>query len=391
MSKIRLKRMVFSGAAILLALLVCDVLLSALSRVSPRLHYQLSSPWSRPPTDPVLGHRNPQFYPGHDRLGYRNRRVPEKCDYLAVGDSLTYGFAAKPSDSWPRQLEEIMGTVVYNAGVGGYGPCEYKVVIDELRSLDPQVVLLGLYLGNDISDAYRSVHTADRFPDLKDPDRPFDGIIEPLRGTCTKQTDHATLGSRSFLRDRSSLYGLARRSLWLFQRREDAPFSGWANTDADIAKRPNVLAFRQPARFKTWFPGPEVQAKTTNFADPKVREGLRITKGRLANIASELAATKVGFLVIILPTKISVYADLVARHDPDLAETVSDMVAQEEEVKGLLMAFLEEQGIDYLDTLEPLRACFSEDLPPFPPSDDVHPNRNGYQTIAKAVADHLRE
>lgn len=66
-----------------------------------------------------------------------------------------------------RQLETLSKKIIDNAGVGGYGPCEYEQVLNELLVLYPKIVVLGLYLGNDIGDAYREADGGLAEPDWK--------------------------------------------------------------------------------------------------------------------------------------------------------------------------------------------------------------------------------
>jgi hypothetical protein len=40
---------------------------------------------------------------------------------LAVGDSFTFGSGVSDSETWPAQLENLLGTRTFNAGVSGYG------------------------------------------------------------------------------------------------------------------------------------------------------------------------------------------------------------------------------------------------------------------------------
>ncbi len=77
-------------------------------------------------SDPVLGAvPSPSAMASFDRLGFRNRKVAETVDVVAVGDSHTYGNTARMVDSWPYVLGRLTGRRVYNMGLGGYGPNQY--------------------------------------------------------------------------------------------------------------------------------------------------------------------------------------------------------------------------------------------------------------------------
>lgn len=85
--------------------------------------------------------------------------APGEVRVLFLGDSGTVGTGVAPSEAYPRQLERRLeasvpeGSVrVINAGAVGMTPVgEYYLLRDELIDLEPDHVVLGLYLGNDIN------------------------------------------------------------------------------------------------------------------------------------------------------------------------------------------------------------------------------------------------
>jgi hypothetical protein len=65
---------------------------------------------------------------------------------LAVGDSFTAGSEVASHESWPAQLEEIMGEPVINAGVGGWGVDQIVLRAEELVPvLRPHTVIIGIF------------------------------------------------------------------------------------------------------------------------------------------------------------------------------------------------------------------------------------------------------
>ena len=74
---------------------------------------------------------------------------------LALGDSFTFGQGVDYEDTFVARLERDPGALRWrNAGHGGYGPAQYRQVLEYLleQGLDPEVLLVGLYLGNDYHD-----------------------------------------------------------------------------------------------------------------------------------------------------------------------------------------------------------------------------------------------
>ncbi|MEM8595659.1 MAG: hypothetical protein AAGF76_04240, partial [Pseudomonadota bacterium] len=109
--------------------------------------------------DAELGHRIAPGSAGHDAWGLRNAEVPDRVEIVAIGDSLTYGVSAVSGESWPAHLAGITGQSVYNAGLGAYGPLHYRTMFDKtVEAMAPGTVVVALYLGNDLIDAYSAAH-----------------------------------------------------------------------------------------------------------------------------------------------------------------------------------------------------------------------------------------
>jgi N-acetylglucosaminyldiphosphoundecaprenol N-acetyl-beta-D-mannosaminyltransferase len=74
---------------------------------------------------------------------------------LALGDSFTMGYSVAQERTWVRRLEAQLGErfEVINAGVPGYSTWQELAYLEEEGlALAPEVVLLGFFLGNDITD-----------------------------------------------------------------------------------------------------------------------------------------------------------------------------------------------------------------------------------------------
>ncbi|MGE0565654.1 MAG: SGNH/GDSL hydrolase family protein [Pseudolabrys sp.] len=90
--------------------------------------------------------------PGFNTLDHgirKNSKAEEKLDQgaiLAVGDSFTAGSEVVDEDTWPAQLERLIGRRVINAGVGGYGVDQAVLNAERLLpELVPKLVLVGIY------------------------------------------------------------------------------------------------------------------------------------------------------------------------------------------------------------------------------------------------------
>ena len=91
-----------------------------------------------------------------DAWGFRNAAPwPERVDILAVGDSLTYSLTVNDEEAWPALLERALAPHhVVNLGLIGAAPQQYLRIYETFgATLSPKVLLVGLFLGNNLTDA----------------------------------------------------------------------------------------------------------------------------------------------------------------------------------------------------------------------------------------------
>jgi len=100
-----------------------------------------------------------------DRLGLREDRdygsKPARTQrILALGDSFTMGVGVESTEAFPKVLERLLSTTegggsveVLNAGVPGYNTRQERTYLErEGLALQPDLVLLNVFVGNDIHD-----------------------------------------------------------------------------------------------------------------------------------------------------------------------------------------------------------------------------------------------
>ena len=84
------------------------------------------------------------------RMNGGARRDPPQHAILAVGDSFTAGSGLKDDQSWPAQLEQLIGKPVLNAGAGAYGVDQMVLRAEILTPiLHPDTIIVGI-LSQDI-------------------------------------------------------------------------------------------------------------------------------------------------------------------------------------------------------------------------------------------------
>jgi hypothetical protein len=332
--------------------------------------------------DDVLPYRIAPFSAGHDAWGFRNPVRPEHADIVAIGDSMTYGDAAPAAGSWPRWLARATGTTVYNLGLGGYGPADYLYLLEtRARDLHPKLVIVGLYLGNDLYDAVARVYERDHWRELR---------TMPSGGEPSISTTPAAAPALPPAQPYTWEYtrGWAEQHSMLFRLIQDGPVGQTINRFADRARaeRAQACSIESDPPFPTLFT-PYDRLQGLDLSSPKIQEGLEITLELFVRMRRLTGEAGVGLLILILPTKESVFAGRVnAAVDPACAAVLQKIVSNEQAARNRIVAALERNGISYVDVLPALKAgveAGAERM--FLRSGDSHPNEAGYRAIATAI------
>jgi len=327
---------------------------------------------ARPLRDPVLGRRLAPGAAGHDRWGFRNPEVPAEGDVVTIGDSQTYGVGVPRLDSWPAQLARITGRHVYNAALPGYSPIQYYALLRQYAlRLEPRVVVVGFYFGNDLLEAYRLVYALPHYTALRRHDVP------PVKRRAL------TSGTRSPHLRRLQRW-LARHSV-LYGATLEAILKGPAQRAELIIREPGSDMPRIHGGASSTVFTPAFRLRVVDLRSPVVREGLRLTLVHFELMARLCDSAGVRLFVALIPTKERVYQPLIEA-DPELRRhaVLRELLAQEGEADRNVRDFLEQHGIAHVDLLPSLRDALGH-TPIYPPDEDGHPNAAGYAVIARAI------
>jgi len=102
-------------------------------------------------------------YPGHpashppvkmtlttDTRGFRNAAALERADIVVLGDSFAEGCLVSDEHAWPVRLAALREETVYNLGMSGGDPAQYRNTLRGIgRGLSPRVVIATIYENND--------------------------------------------------------------------------------------------------------------------------------------------------------------------------------------------------------------------------------------------------
>ena len=344
-------------------------------------------------TDPVLGQKLAPFTRGHDANGFRNDSVPQHVDIVCLGDSQTWGVNAERQDAWPQQLSKISGRGVYNMGLGGFGPVQYKFLVPQALRLSPRIIVVGFYLGNDVYDAYRMAYQYDAYRSLRSNaagDLSVDTVGDKAHALWNEEKQfHNTFGRTSFsgwsfwLREHLAIGRLLNRThLW----------PGSQDVDYEIDKR---WAGAHPDRGAVCeWPGRETVFTTAyrlageDLDEPRIAEGLRISQELLAQLQTETEANHTKLIVFLLPTKEAVYASAKSGK-LNLDPTYQKLVDMEGRVRSQIIATCQNKRIACVDALPYLASALDRGERIYPTTTESHPNPRGYLVIAAAVNENL--
>jgi lysophospholipase L1-like esterase len=130
---------------------------------------------------------------------------------------------------------------------------------------------------------------------------------------------------------------------------------------------------------------PADRLNVLNLEDSKVREGLRLTLEFILRMSKACAKSNIDFIVALIPTKESVFADHIRKNDKiKHASTIGRLIAYERQTNYLMKKYFDQNDISYVDVLPDLRRAVTT-KPIYPQSDDGHPNADGYRVIAAAI------
>jgi hypothetical protein len=324
--------------------------------------------------DSRYGHRIRPGSGGHDAWGFRNPAGVGHADVLAVGDSQTYGESATARHSWPAWLGTLTGRSVYNAGVGGYGPVEYeKLVVELLPRVRPDVVLIGLYTGNDIWDASESC------PNYQTNLAAVNSCDVPAELLCDRVMAASDEMNRlTWLRDWCSRHSV------LYQAAKLATGRLTSTIRAEPVRRGEIVV--SASGYAVGF-DLAYWTRMTDIADARVRQGIEVAMLSIADMKRHCDDARTRCVFVLIPTKESVYVSLVSGGlSASDARELSRVVANEKFIRARLLAHLETIHAPFVDALPALRESARTSRHSLYPLHDPHPTGEGYRVIAAAIA-----
>jgi len=334
----------------------------------------------------VVEGRGNIYHPEHDAAGYRNAARPARAALVVLGDSHAYGTGVAAAEAWPR----LIGA--YNMALPGFGQGDHLGQLDEAMALQPTTLIVGVYFGNDFVETFI---TMQRRPDLfASVSRSADAAAAEARRPIIAEfgelfrlgeaPDPSPPGLQSWLGRHVKLYAFARA---LGDRLSPPPPTAVLDhryAVAVAALSPVQQRHTVPIEEDGWrtILTPAYRGKAVDAHDPRVRLGFEASVAALLQIAKRCQRDRVRMLVVLLPTKESVFWPRGGRD-----ARVRQAVQNEAQFRDELTTRLRGDGLNVLDALPVLHSALAQ---PYFEDVDGHPNALGHRLIAEAVAAKLR-
>jgi hypothetical protein len=389
---------------LLLGFLLAELVLQGLAFSSGRVGRTLSTATERVVPDDLLTERPSPAVSDHDEAGWRNPRALAHAGIVALGDSQTYGDEVSQLNAWPLELGEALGVTSYNMGFSGFGPVEYYLLGPEAMAKSPEVIVVGIYSGNDMRDAYEQAVVRSRAPEL-------------VAGMLTPDELLAIDAERESLTDAWRTGRRMRRGRWKTWRDGNLEPLGkriklWGvvrglarlGNEATLGARGDKVrddfdAYAQevatlPREYYFPLKGPHAATILTprrgvvlRLDDPRIAAGARISVQALVGLRDRCGADCT-VVAVLIPTKELVFGLEVAASGVEPPAAYRELLSDETELWRFLRAGLEAEGIEYVGVLESLRASVAAGRNPYLSDWDGHPNVTGNEVIAERVAEH---
>jgi hypothetical protein len=331
--------------------------------------------------DPVLGAvPSTAAKAGFDAWGFRNRKLPESADVVAVGDSHTFGNTAKMDESWPYVLGSLTDRQVYNMGMGGYGPNQYFYLSKtKALSLTPNVIIWGLYMGDDFQNAYEITYGLNYWASLRKlPARNVDADIwdPPASKPGWLKRVRVWLSWHSVVYQLVFHMSAAGHVAGDAQIRDAAQLYPGAATTLILPEKNILEAFR-----------PKSMLSRLDQNNPDIQEGMRITFELIKQMNEICQQHHIRFVVVVIPIKEEVFSDYLERNPKlPLSDVIAKLLPNDRLAREKTFEFLSESHISFVDPLPALKASVGNELYARSAT-DMHPSRNGYRVIAEAASE----
>jgi hypothetical protein len=298
-------------------------------------------------------------------IGFREREIGPKQQgtlrILGLGDSFTFGNGVNQDSTFLKHLERCLNGLgnrtneVLNFGIPGYSVLqEYRLWRMEQATLQPDVVLLAFFVGNDFVDS------ADLYDSTGRPTiRIVDGHMISNKASDVEYSliRRYTKTVRYYLSTHSHFYVLLR------------------NRGSELLSKLHLHQFTYP---------PEFCEQTYS---PRMETAWNQIKSILTEFSDEVRQRNQRLVVLIIPTSYQVYSESWNNYlkGLELDPAQYDL----DKPQRILKDFLREKNVECVDVLPVLRSKISG--PPLFFTLDSHLTPEGHRVVGEVLCDYLSQ
>lgn len=338
--------------------------------------FPIHDPSSNRRAHQALGYTLAEDFAEADQFGFRNsEEVADSVrnDIVAIGDSHTYGYNVAATESWPGVLSARTGLSVYNYGMGGYGLLQYRYLFDEALQRAPTVVLVGLFLINDLANFCELADTAFWRPQLDSAGLRY--------SDCRKAGQSAVAVDESAMR--RLVKSTALGSLLVFLKQRYFYWIGRSGLSTTIGQQ----------EFWTDIWRLRAIIRQTDLQNPAVADAKDAAFYFFSEMKEAASSAGVKFGVMLIPSRERVVFNRV-ENASELSSEWLHAVELESELVQQFSEFFEASKIPYVDGLPFVLEAFDRVVntpEPFYPVADGHPFSPGYRAYAEAAESLIRQ
>ncbi len=336
-------------------------------------HYPLGL-FSNTVSHPNLGHVMDAALPEIDLSGFRNNYVG-KPEVVALGDSHTYGFNVRSEESWPSVLGEKLGKHVYNYGVGGYGVLHYDYLMQDAVHLRPEMILVALYLPNDLADVCTLALASPYWFNERDD-------INIDRKLCIDHQNKKKLAnvarsrkSKSWLKENVAIYSVL--------------FDWYAKIRPLKSDEHGLVVGGGETKIK--YLKIRKHAENMDMEQPHIKMSLNVLKLFISRAKALVDSSDIDIAVLLIPSKERVYYDQLMTKKTKLPSIYHKLVLNEDMLKAEVSRYMDSLKMPHADVLPSMQKALDSSQSLYSVVDDSHPIGMGYQIYAEKAHELYQE
>jgi len=314
---------------------------------------------------------------------------------VVLGDSFMEGYSVELEESFHRRLEQRLQESAFpvetiNLGVGGYGTLQQLLIYREVgRRHAPQLVLLGVYLDNDVRNNSAELDSELDSRGIKTESRPFLEPGQPGSWSLTGVDYDGSLRRYSEGRKRSDdpWHRLAARSALFYQ-----VLTGLQGLSRSIEgqRSPSAANGADPT-FDEWARR-ELALSGVHYCDepPEYARAWELTERILVRLKQEVQEDGARLIVFTVPAHREVDRSAMRRAESD-TQAAGGLCLEEAVAYDRLAELLARLDIESVNLLEGFRHVAAKDDTTLFRRGDRHWNPRGHALAAELVSEFLLE